>query len=142
MTVEEKQVELPVQGIFYESYEKVWRAAQFALSGYPLAVNNIDTGKLETDEIKGFDIWKPPHEKKEPGSGMRSRIDILVSKGRAKGRPSVRVRIDKKIEVQKDFFSDVESLQSDGFEEKVILYRIQRELAIERALAKASSQAQ
>jgi hypothetical protein len=47
------------------------------------------------------------------------------------------VNIAKLIERKRDFFSDPEILPSDGIEEKVIFYRMERELIIDEALKKA-----
>jgi hypothetical protein len=48
------------------------------------------------------------------------------------------VTVGKKIERQRDFFDDGQTLESDGWEENVILYRIERELAVDVALTKGA----
>jgi len=120
------------------SYESVWRAAQLTLK-YPIAVNNMENGILETEWIRGVDGFLPPKATIEPSAGMKYKITLNMVKGKLDGRNSVRVTITKKIERQKDFFSDVETLTSDGYEEKVIAYRIEREILIEEALKKAAA---
>lgn len=40
----------------------------------------------------------------------------------------------------KDFFSDVEILDSDGLEEKTLFYRMERELLIEEAIKKLTNE--
>jgi hypothetical protein len=126
------------QRVFYFPYDSVWRAAQLALK-YPIAVNNMDNGILETDFIKALDGFTAPHETKRPSDGIRYKITLSLARGRVDGRESVRVNIIKTLEKKRDFFSEPESLESDGLEEKVIFYRIERELIVEEALKKAQA---
>lgn len=125
------------QKIFYYPYDSVWRAAQLALK-YPNAINNMDNGILETDWIRGVDGFTPAHLQKEASPGVRYKLQLSLVKGRSDRRESVRVTIIKKIEKKRDFFSEPEPIETDGFEEKVLFYRIERELVIEEALRKAS----
>lgn len=124
------------QKIFLSSYDDVWRAAHTAIR-YPIVHENQDTGLIETEFIKAQDGFWPP-EKPVPSSGLRYKIVMSFAKGKTQGRESVRVTIDKKIEKLRDFFSDAETMGSDGLEEKVIFYRMERELLISRGLKKAS----
>lgn len=124
------------QKIFPFAFESVWRAAQLALK-YPISVNNMDTGTLETDWIKATDGFTPPFAAKAPSNGVRYKIALTLVKGRAEGRESVRVTMTKNIERQRDFFSEPEPLESDGLEEKVLFYRIEREILIEDGIKKA-----
>lgn len=123
------------QKIFFYSYDSVWRAAQLALK-YPISVNNMDNGILETDWVRGIDGFVPPHLGKDPSPGVRYKIQLSLVKGKVDRRESVRVTIIKKIEKQRDFFSEPEPLETDGLEEKVLFYRMERELVIEEALKK------
>ena len=62
-------------------------------------------------------------------------------KGKLKQKESIRVVVTKLIERQRDFFAPGEDLASDGIEEKMILYRIEREVLIEEALKKGTLKA-
>ena len=129
----------PQTGVFEDEYDRVWRAAQLALAKYPMRVNNMDAGILETDFIKRAKIWQPPNVTKLPRVGERHKITVRMVKGMSDDDVSaVKVIVAKKMEVLKDFFSEPDKLPSDGFEEKIILYRIGRELSIERKLMKAN----
>lgn len=124
------------QKIFFAPYESVWRAAQVALR-YPISLNNMDNGALETDWIRALDGFIPPGKNRRvPSAGVRYRLLLTLVKGRYQGRESVKVSIKKVIQRQADFFADPQELQTDGLEEKVILYRIERELIIHEALKK------
>jgi hypothetical protein len=127
--------------VFPYNFDSVWRAAQLTLK-YPIAVNNIENGVLETEWIRGTEGYTSPASRAEPSAGIRYKIIVNMVKGKLDRNPSVRMTIAKKIERQRDFFSDVENIFSDGLEEKVIFYRIEREIVIEEALKKASSKNQ
>lgn len=124
------------QKIFYFPYDSVWRAAQLAVK-YPIAVNNMDNGILETEFIRADDGFASPVDDREPSSGIRYKITLVLARGKVNNKESVRVTVNKTVEKKRDFFSDPESLVSDGLEEKVIFYRLERELVIEEALKKA-----
>lgn len=123
------------QKVFFAPYDNVWRAAH-AVIKYPISQENQDTGIIETEYIKGVDGWLPPGMTKPPSSGIRYRLTFTFAKGTAEGRDSTRVTIDKKMEIMRDFFSDPEGIESDGLEEKILFYRIERELIILDTLKK------
>lgn len=124
------------QKVFFATYENVWRAAHTVIR-YPIASENQDTGLLETEYIKAADGFLPPDRLRPPSSGIRYKINLIFARGKTDGRESTRVTIEKKIERQKDFFSEIEPIESDGLEEKVIFYRMERELVILETLRKA-----
>lgn len=124
------------QKIFFAPFDTVWRAAHTVLK-YTIATENPDTGIIETEYIKGVDGWLPPEAKKSPSAGTRYRIIMILAKGRTDGKDSTRVTIEKRIEVLKDFFSEPLGDESDGLEESVLFYRLERELLISEALKRA-----
>ncbi|MCB0362431.1 MAG: hypothetical protein KDD35_06905 [Bdellovibrionales bacterium] len=126
----------PREQVYYAEFDQVWRATQIALSKYPIKINNLDLGILETDTVKGYKAWMPPHKSSASG-GLSYNINVRVVKGGVENRPAVRVTIIKEIELKRDFFAEVQRLPSDGLEERSLLYRIGRELQIDRALKKA-----
>ncbi len=118
---------------FKAPYADVWRAIQQTLLNYPMNINNMETGHLQTLYITGQQRYKPPHKKKKTlPSGYQYQLNIHLIKGKKK----TKVTVSKKVRLQKDFFSNPKELNSDGFEEKALLYRIQRELLIEKILKK------
>ena len=123
----------PPQAVFFSSFESVWRAAQLTMK-YPIRVNNMESGTLETEWVAGSDGFHPPSEDKPAAAGLRYRISMMFVKGAVDGRPSVKVTVVKRVEKVKDFFSEPQVLQSDGLEERVLLYRIRRELRIEEGI--------
>lgn len=125
-----------LQRIYFAPYDQVWRAIHTALR-YTIATENPDTGVIETEYIKGVDGWVPPGGKPNTSAGARYKIFIIMAKGRTNGRESTRVTIEKRGEILKDFFSEPVPIESDGLEEAVLFYRIERELIIAEALKKA-----
>lgn len=124
------------QKVYFASYDSVWKAAHTSIK-YPIAVENQDTGYLETEYIKGVDGFLPPEVNKAPSAGIRYKLVFNFAKGKTEGRESTRVTIEKKIERLRDFFSEADGVASDGLEEKVLFYRIEREIVIAEALKKA-----
>ncbi len=127
----------PLEKVFQDSYEKVWRASQIALQKYPLKINNIDKGILETDWVKGKEVFEPIVPSAIYNSGLQYRLSLKVIKGQLGGDDSVKVTVQKETQKHRDFFAETESLASDSYEEKIILYRIQREVQIDNALEQA-----
>lgn len=125
------------QKIFYAPYDEVWKAAHSVIK-YTIAAENQDFGVIETDYIKAVDGWLPPFRARPQYPSSRYKLVLSFARGKKTEAESVRVTIEKKIEVFKDFISEVKTVGSDGFEEKAIFYRIERELIIAKALRKAS----
>ncbi len=119
---------------FKVPYTDVWRAIQQTLLNYPMNINNMETGHIRTLYITGKQRYQPPHQEKNTPlpPGYQYRLDVHLLKGKKK----TRVIVSKTARLQKDFFSDPKEMNSDGFEEKALLYRIQRELFIEKTLKK------
>ncbi|MBX9768755.1 MAG: hypothetical protein K2X47_15890, partial [Bdellovibrionales bacterium] len=105
----------------------------------PIRVNDADSGTLESDAVKGDTLWTPPNATKRlPGSlKYKILVNLVRGKKREEDAKAVRVTILKRIEHQKDFFAPIERIQSDGYEETAIMYRIERELEVEKLLARA-----
>lgn len=119
----------PPQRVYFASFDQVWRAAHAVLR-YPIANENPDAGYIETEYIKGVDGFLPPDQNRPQFAGTRYKIIMSFAKGRTDGRESTRLTIEKRVEVLKDFFSEPEIIPTDGLEEKVLFYRIERELII------------
>lgn len=118
---------------FNVPYETVWRATQQAMLNYPMNINNMDTGTLQTLYITGKHRYQAPHlEQDFLPSGYQYRININL----VQGEKATRVVISKEVRLQKDFFSEPVDMISDGFEEKSLVYRIRREIQIENLLRK------
>lgn len=142
----EKKVESPDeilsrvshQKIYYATYEEVWKAAHASIK-YTIASENQDFGVIETDFVKAIDGWLPPFMAKPENPGSRYKLVLNFARGNTNGRESVRVTIDKRIEVFRSVISDIDTVASDGLEEKMLFYRMEREIVISQALKKAAA---
>lgn len=132
------KLNVPVVQVFFAKYEEVEAALKLAMLKYPQRVDNTEAGIFETDYVKGEGRFKPPHQPVEYSSGYRYRVLIRLVRGKSETRSAVKVVVLKQIEMVHDFFSEANSLPSDGLEEQVILYRIGRELQINKALQRAN----
>jgi len=126
----------PMEEVYMASFDGVWLATQRALAAYPMRVNNMDLKVLETDFIKSNQYWAPPHMPKL-GSGDKYKLVVKIMEGELDGRSAQKVSVTKEVYRQKDFFAPKNRVPSSSFEEKALLYRIGRELLIEKALEKA-----
>lgn len=129
-----------VQRIFYGDPNDINLAVRAAMKKYPVKEDNLDLGSFETENVRGDKMFKTPAEEPMPvSSGLRYHISIHTIKGKVDGRIATRIVLKKIVEKSRDFLSEAELLPSDGVEENVIYYRIQRELTIDRALKRAQS---
>lgn len=127
----------PTATVFYEDFNTVWNAAQKVMAKYPMRINNIDKGILESDFVKASEAYRPPFQQKPISDGYRYQIITRVIKGNIRGKGSIKVTVEKIATLKKDFFSAEEPVPSDGFEEQTLLYRIGREIVMKKALDKA-----
>lgn len=129
------------QKIYYATYDEVWKSAHASIK-YTIASENQDFGVIETDFVKAIDGWLPPFMNKPENPGSRYKLVLNFARGNTNGRESVRVTIDKRIEVFRSVISDVDTVASDGLEETMLFYRMEREIIINQALKKAASSTQ
>ena len=119
------------------SYDEVWQAIQKAMAAYPIQVNNIDSGTIITDTIKSNTIWTAPFKENLKYGIYHYYLKVQVIRGKTSGLPACQIFITKVVTARHDYFSGVEKLPSDGYEEGTILYRIEREILLQRSLKAA-----
>lgn len=128
--------------LYMGSYDEVWLAALKALNDYPLKISNKDSGKILTEVISGpyNDLLFTYPESIELPERFRYSLKVnfakLVSE---ENKGLTRVRIIKELEKFHDFYTGWISFPSDGLEEKLLLYRIEHILRMEKQLSKASA---
>ncbi len=120
--------------LFKGAIEQVWMAAEKVLSDYPILESNVDAGVLKTDYLRGPSCWRAPIFEEKYTAGIRCSLQLQILKIPGSG---VRVRVNKSLQVVKDFVSEPEDISSDGLEEMNILYRIDRELTIAQEITKS-----
>ena len=124
--------------IYIGSYEEVWTATLRALNDYPLKITNKDTGKIQTEVVNGpyNDLVFSYPEPLELPERFRYSVKFNIAKlpSEAGTRSAVRLRITKDLERFQDFYTGWLAYPSDGLEEKVLLYRIQHVLQMNKRL--------
>lgn len=129
----------PIESVFRDSYESIWQATQLAMAKYPMKLSDIDSGTYETQTIRNEYGWISPGSRAVGAGGRMYQISIKILRGRASGlNQATKVSVLKTPVIQRDFFSDSEVLSSDSLEEQSIIYRIERELQIAKALKKVT----
>jgi hypothetical protein len=123
------------EAVFRAPLQQVWLATEKALTNYPIAESNIDSGILKTDYQRGPNCWTPPGVTEKYSSGIRCNMLLQFVFLQGTG---TRIRISKTVEMVRDFVAEPEKIESDGLEEMTILYRIDRELTINKEIGHAN----
>ena len=125
--------------LFNGNFDEVWTSALKALNDYPLKLSNKDAGKIQSEIVNGpyNDLLFTHPETLELPERFRYSIRLNFAKLATEERqPVTRVRIIKELEKFNDFYTGWANLPSDGIEERVLLYRIEHILQMEKTLAK------
>ena len=107
----------------------VWEILIKVLKPYPLKKINEEEGVIETELVRTGDIWKPVRNNK---SSLPYTLSIHLYR---QGSYS-KVVILKQLRKQRDFFSKTTFVPSDLLEEEELLYRIAREIRIQKMIKK------
>lgn len=124
--------------IYVGTYDEVWLASLKALNEYPLKLSNKDSGRIQSEVVNGpyNEVVLTYPDPIELPERFRYTVDLNFAKLVADDRqPIVRVRIRKALEKFHDFYTGWLGFPSDGLEEKVILYRIEHILQMEKRLS-------
>ena len=126
----------PPEQTYETERETAWEALVQVFKPYPQKTVDAEGGLIETERLRGRHLFRPPPAVPEQTSG-RFFYTLKATLREEEDEPEiVRAQIRKTVSKQKDFFSDPESLPSDGFEEEALLYRLSREIQIRRLLDK------
>ena len=124
--------------IYQGAYDDVWTATLRALNDYPLKLSNKDSGKIESEVVNGpyNDLLFTYPESIELPERYRYTLKLGFARfADENNHPLVRVRVIKDLECFHDFYTGWLPYQSDGLEEKILLYRIEVILRMQKALA-------
>jgi hypothetical protein len=123
--------------IYDGTYDDVWLASLKALNDYPLKLSNKDGGKIESEVVNGpyNDLLFSYPEPIELPERYRYSVKLSFAKLLSdSNQPLVRIRIIKDLECFHDFYTGWLPYQSDGLEEKILLYRIEHILRMQKLL--------
>jgi hypothetical protein len=127
--------------LFEGTYDEVWLATLRALNDYPLKVSNKDAGKIQSEVVNGpYNdlLFTFPENIELPERfrySLRFNFAKLVAENR---RPLIRVRVIKDLEQFQDFYTGWTPFTPDGLEERLILYRIEHILKMEKNLSQSN----
>jgi hypothetical protein len=125
--------------LYIGTYDDVWLAALKALNEYPLKLSNKDTGRIQTEIVNGpyNELTMTFPDQLELPERFRYSLDLSFAKLESEDkRPLVRIRIRKLLEKFHDFYTGWIAFPPDGLEEKVLLYRVEHILRMEKMLLK------
>lgn len=109
-----------------------WEALIEVFKSYPKATINEENGLIETEELRGSQIWQPIHTKKQTSGIIYYKLKAVLTED----PPYTYVRIKKTIKRKRDFFTKTETVASDLLEEQMLFYRLGREIQVKRLIQK------
>lgn len=124
--------------LYSGNYDEVWLAALKALNEYPLKLSNKDSGRIQSEVINGpyNEVLLNYPDPIELPERFRYSLDFNFAKLVADDKqPLVRIRVRKLLEKFHDFYTGWLAYPSDGLEERVLLYRIEHILRMEKLLS-------
>lgn len=125
--------------VYDGDYDEVWPATLRALADYPLKITNKDTGVIDSELVNGpyNDLLFAYPERIELPERFRYTLTFNFAKLLSEGdRPLTRIRVIKKLERFQDFYTGWVAYPSDGLEERILLYRVEHVLRMEKMLSK------
>lgn len=140
-----RPMDYPYSAIFLASYDDVWSAAVSVVESYTIVEASRESGVLKTDWANAFynpALYKDP-EKADRLEQVRFRVTMKLSKAVSSntGETAVRVQVNKQLELYGNLVTGYQQVPTDGFEEQVILYRIQQRLRIKQAIQRERAKA-
>lgn len=127
--------EIPAE-IFNADYTQTWQAVLAVMKTYDIATQSQEAGVIKTrwrdntlemnfaDSFGGSDAVK----------AARFKLIVNVVKGYKSTREVTKVTVYRRQMVEEDMLQGWREIPSDGIDEKTILYRIGREIAIDNKL--------
>ncbi len=122
--------------IFFIDLNTAWQATLDALKSHVLDVSNREAGFIQTR-------WKDNTALKNLSESTNTtdvyiktqyRFRVSVAKGFFDGRPSIQVGVIKEQLVQRDVLEGFRGVETDGIEERSLLYRIGRIITVRKRI--------
>ena len=138
-----EEVEIPSK-IFNANYNQTWQAVSKVMRRFDIEKQSTQAGIVKTRWINNTTELNFT-DASGPGEGVKSakfRLTINVVKGFRSSREVTKVTVFKRQLVEQDFLQGWKEVPTDGIQEKTILYRIGRAIAIDKKLQKIDRQRQ
>jgi hypothetical protein len=114
-----------------------------ALADYPIKISNKDSGKIHTEVVNNpyNELFVTFPEKIDLPERFRYSLKLSIANITEKDDDTlVRIRVTKELEKFHDFYTGWMPYGSDGIEEKLVLYRIQHLIEMEKRFTKQQQQ--
>jgi len=130
-----EEFEVPTK-VFPADFNMSWQAVLQVMKKYDLALQNQEAGIIKTRWIDNtLELnFADSFGKSDTVKAAKFKLIINVVKGYRGSREVSKVSIFKRQLIEQDFLQGWKEVPTDGIQEKTILYRIERTLAIERKL--------
>lgn len=132
-----EEFEVPSQ-VFNADFNQTWQAVINIMKRYDLETYDQEAGVIKTRWIDNtLEVnFSDSFGSSDSVKGARFRLVVNVVKGFRGDREVAKVTIFKRQMIEQDFLQGWKVIPTDGIQEKTILYRIERGLAIDNRLKK------
>ena len=128
-----------ISRVYVADFNTAWQAVLESVKSQRLDVSDRDAGIVQTR-------WKKNTAEKNftdanggvlPYTLAQVRFRITFMRGFVRGLPAIKINVQKEQIVQRDALDELRPQESDGVEEKTLMYRVGRILRIKLSLAQA-----
>ena len=136
-----EEAEIPSQ-VYQGDLTQTWQAVLQIMRRYDLAIQNQQSGVIRTrwiDNTLEYN-FSESFGANDGVKAARFKLILNVVKGFRGAREVTQVTVYKRQMVERDFMQGWQVVRSDGIQEKAILYRIERLLAIDNRLKEIEDQ--
>lgn len=136
-----QDLEIPAQ-TFGADYNQTWQAILQVMRKYELEKQNQEAGVIKTRwidntrELNFADSFGADDSIK----AAKFRLTLNLVRTTRYGREVTKVSIYKRQLVEQDFLQGWKEVRTDGIQEKVLLYRIERSISLDNALQEIDKQ--
>jgi len=137
-----EEMELPSR-VFKSDFEQTWQAIIEVVKRYDIAQQNKDAGVIKTRWIDNTmeRNFQYSFSRSDAVKAAKVKLIITAVKGFRSSREVTKVTIYKRQLIEQDFLQGWKETPTDGIQEKIILYRIQRLIEIDNQLRALDKQA-
>ena len=128
--------------VFLIDYNTAWQATLDALRSLEKTKQNRAGGIIQTSwtENTAERNFTDAFGGQETYLKARYRLTVAVAPGNYKGKPSVKVSVEKEQQIQRDALEGWKNVKSDTIDENTILYRLSRLIYMKVKLQKLEEQ--
>jgi len=130
-----EEYEIPTK-VYNSDFNMSWQAVLQVVKKFDLALQNQEAGIIKTRWIDNtLELnFADSFGKSDSVKAAKFKLIVNVVKGFRGSREVAKVSIFRRQLVEQDFLQGWKEIPTDGIQEKTILYRIEKILAIERKL--------